>query len=99
MDESSTRHLHVVHTSSPHHPHVVCTGWQQLCIKPTGFLVICKPINTDLEGGCLYLYPLFDANLNVVLFNKISNSSNPSSYLDRYSEAIKSIAVPIFNKT
>ena len=32
-------HPHVIHKSSGS-MHIVCRGWQQLCIKPTGFLVI-----------------------------------------------------------
>ena len=32
-------HLHIICTSSTCRSHVVSTGWQQLCIKPTGFLV------------------------------------------------------------
>ena len=32
-------HLHVVRTSSAHRPHIVRMGWQQLCMKPTGFFV------------------------------------------------------------
>ena len=45
---SSAHYLHVVHTSSACHLHIICTSsrsvhvigtGQQLCIKPTGFLV------------------------------------------------------------
>ena len=62
---SSAHHLHVIHTSSGS-MHVVCTGWQQLCIKPTGFFVIScqasrfrdKTLTVEiLWYVCFYLFP------------------------------------------
>ena len=85
---SSAHHPHVVHMSS-RSVHVVRTGWQQLCIKPTGFLVLIQ----ETKGQKILVTKLqlrrFKTELLMLLSNKPIRGNMASGGRDRLSPPSK----------